>query len=218
VDRCVDGGGGVVEQEHPRVDQQRPGQRHPLPLATGERQPLLTDDGVVPGGQLADEAVGLRGAGGGAHLVVAGPRAAERDVGAHRVGEQEAVLEDDAQRAAQRHRVQVPDVAAADPHRARGDVVEARQQAHHRRLARPGRADEREGLPRLDPQRDAGQHRSVARVAERDVVQLDRQRPVGQLAGARHHLRARVDDLQHPFHAGPRLLSDGEHGGELAHR
>ena len=43
----VDGAGGVVQDEDRRVGQDRPGQRDPLALAAGQRQPPLTDGGVV---------------------------------------------------------------------------------------------------------------------------------------------------------------------------
>ena len=43
----------VVEHQHPRVGEHGPGQRDPLPLAAGQRQPALADHGVVALGQLA---------------------------------------------------------------------------------------------------------------------------------------------------------------------
>ena len=69
LDPRVDRGGGVVEQQQPGVGDQRPGEGDPLPLAAGEGEPLLADDGVVAVGQLADELVGLRRPGGGEDLL-----------------------------------------------------------------------------------------------------------------------------------------------------
>ena len=86
----VDRGGGVVEHQDPRVGEHRPGQRDPLPLAAGEREPALADDRVVAVGQALDELVRLRGPRGGPHLLVGGVGAAVGDVGADGVGEQEA--------------------------------------------------------------------------------------------------------------------------------
>ena len=53
LDGGVDRAGRVVEQQHPRVGQQRPGERDPLPLAAREGEPLLADDGVIALRQLA---------------------------------------------------------------------------------------------------------------------------------------------------------------------
>ena len=56
----VDGRGRVVEDQHPGIGDQRPGQRHPLPLPAGQREALLADHGVVPLRQPGDELVRLR--------------------------------------------------------------------------------------------------------------------------------------------------------------
>ena len=69
-----------------------PGQRQPLPLAAGQRQPLLADPGVQAPGQVVHE-LGLRHPQRLGDVVVGGVRAAQRDVlpDAHR--EQRRVLE-----------------------------------------------------------------------------------------------------------------------------
>ena len=51
----VDGAGRVVEDQDPRIAQDRPRQRDPLPLPAREAQPPLADDGVVAEGQRLDE-------------------------------------------------------------------------------------------------------------------------------------------------------------------
>ena len=55
----VDRGGGVVEDQDPRVGEQGAGDRDPLALAAGEGQAALADQGLVAVGKVADEAVGL---------------------------------------------------------------------------------------------------------------------------------------------------------------
>ena len=45
--RGVDGGGGVVEDQHARVGEQRARDRQALALAAGERQPALADSRVI---------------------------------------------------------------------------------------------------------------------------------------------------------------------------
>ena len=51
--RRVDGRGGVVEDEDPRVEDERPRDRDPLALSARERDPALADHRVVAVGQLA---------------------------------------------------------------------------------------------------------------------------------------------------------------------
>ena len=53
----VDGGRGVVEHQHARVGEHGPGQRDPLALPAGQREPALADDRVVAVGQRLDERV-----------------------------------------------------------------------------------------------------------------------------------------------------------------
>ncbi len=98
---------------------------------------------------------------------------AVRDVGPHRVGEEEGVLEDDADLAAERIERDVAHVDAVDRDRALLHVVEAREQQAHRRLARTRHADECDGLAGRDAQREVGEHRLRAQVAEVDVLDDD---------------------------------------------
>ena len=221
LDRGVDGGGRVVEHEHPRGEQQRAGQRDPLPLPAGEGEALLADDGVVAVGQRRDEAVGLRRR---------GPRRAParrwRRAGRRRCWPGRCRRTGSSPRAPRRASaaatpvVQLADVAAADADRAGLARRRSAAAADHAGLARAGRADQGQRLPRLDGEGDPAQHRpDVGPVPEHHVVQLDRQRPVGRhRVGARRRAGTQVDDLQHPLHAGAGLLADGEDGGELAHR
>ena len=145
----VDGRGGVVQDQQPRVGDQRPGQRHPLPLAAGQGQALLADHGVVALRQPGDELVRLGRPGRRQDLLVGGVGPAVGDVGPHGVGEQEAVLHDQPDRGAQGVPGQVGDVVPADPDHAGLGVVEARQQLRQGGLAGAGRADHGDGLARL---------------------------------------------------------------------
>ena len=58
--RGVDRRGGVVEDQHARVGQQRAGDRQALALAAGQRQAALADARVEALRQARDEVVGLR--------------------------------------------------------------------------------------------------------------------------------------------------------------
>ena len=216
----VDGRGRVVEQQQPGIGDQRPGQRHPLPLAAGESKALLADHGVVALGQPGDELVRLGRLGRGDDLLVGRVRPAVGDVGPDRVGEQEAVLHDQADRGAQRVAGHVGDVVPADADRAGLRVVEAGQQQGQGGLARAGRADHGDRLARLDAERKAAQHRLGRHVAEPDVVEAEAGRVRRELDRVRLVADGgpRVDDVEHPDDAGPRLLPDGDHHREHAHR
>ena len=108
---------------------------------------------------------------------------------ATRRGEQERVVGDDGDLGAQRGGVDVAHVDAVDEHRAGGHVVEPRHELHERRLARAGRADERDGRAGGDVERDVvdgGARRAV--VAQRRVAELDAaaaRRAAGRRPGAR---------------------------------
>ena len=216
----VDGRGGVVEDQQPRVGDQRPGQRHPLPLAAGKGQALLADHGVVALRQPVDELVRLGRPGRRQDLLVGGVGAAVGDVGPDGVGEQEAVLHDQADRGPQGVPGHVGDVVPADPDHAGLRVVEARQQLRQGGLAGAGRADHGDDLARCHVQRKTAKHRLVRYVAELDFVEAEPGRVRRQLDGVRlvGDDRPRVDDVEHPDDAGPRLLPERHHVGEHAHR
>lgn len=113
----VDGRRGVVEDEDRRVADERAGESHPLALSPGEGEALFPDDGVVPLGQPFDELVGPGDPGRRPHLLVRRVRDAVRDIGAHGVGEQQALLEDEADPGAQGRQGEFAYVAAAHPYR-----------------------------------------------------------------------------------------------------
>ncbi len=163
----------VVEHEHVRIGEHGAGDRDALPLAAREREPALADDGVVPVGELGDEVVRAGHGGRAADVVVGGVGAAVRDVGPHGVGEEERVLEHDADLVADGVEGGVAHVDAVDADAPLLHVVEAREQQAHGRLARAGRTDERHRLARCDAQREVAQHRFRPQVPVGDVVELD---------------------------------------------
>ena len=114
--RRVDGGGGVVEDQDPRVDHERPRDREPLALAAGERDPALADHRVVAVGKLLDERVRLRRARRRLDELLVDVGHAERDVVAHARREEERILGDDADLAAERAPRHVAHVDAVDEH------------------------------------------------------------------------------------------------------
>ena len=184
----VDRRGRIVEHEQLRVGDQCPGQGDPLPLPAGQRQALLADHGVIAFRQPPDELVGLRRRGGGEYLLVSRVWPPVADVGADGIGEQEAVLHDQADGGTQGLAGQPADLVVADPDFPADGVVEAGQQLRDRRLARTGGADDGDRLAGFDVQRQSAQHRLGRPVAEVHVVEDDavrrqagdRSRPAGR--------------------------------------
>src|ERR671923_1043776 len=90
--RCIDGCGRVVEDQDAGVDGNRARDCEPLTLPARERDPALTNDGVVSLRQPLDELVRLREPRNLLDLLVAEVRRTERDVLAHRCGEEKWIL------------------------------------------------------------------------------------------------------------------------------
>src|SRR5581483_2856853 len=98
----VDRRGRVVEDQDARVDDERARDRDALPLPARERDPALADHRVVAVGKRGHELVRLREPGGLLDLLVRRVGAAEREVLADGRREQERILRDHADLAAQR--------------------------------------------------------------------------------------------------------------------
>jgi hypothetical protein len=216
----VDRTGRVVQHEYPGVGQDRASQRDALALPAGQGQTTLADDRVVTLRQRGDELVCLRDLRRLLDLLVGGVRAAVGDIGADRVGEQEALLERDADSPPQRVQGHRPRVVPVDQHLAELGVAEPRDQRGDRRLAAAARPDQRHPLAGGDAQAEAVQHGSIGGVAEADVVEDELAPHVGQLDRARGigDLGLRVEQLEDPLDAGAGLLPDRQHGGELTRR
>ena len=193
----VDRGGRVVEDQHARLGEQRPGDRDPLTLAARERQPALADDGVVAVGSARDEVVRLRPPRGQLDLLRGSPRAGRRRCcrrpcprtgSCHPRRTRSDVRSESTSIVAQ--------VGAVDQDRAFGRVIEARDQRDQAGLARAGRPDERHGPPSLDVELD---RRSSARLARRRSVSPTsgtrpapgRRAAAGRLAGSSSAARGR---------------------------
>ena len=173
-----------------------------------------------PRGSSVDELVRLGGAGGRLDLLVGRVGPSVGDVRAHRVGEQEAVLEDDTHLAAQRSQRDVAHVVPVDEDRSLGRVVEARDEHRQGRLAAPARADDGHALTRGDVQIDSAEHRVSVAVAEVDVRERDVTGELGEVdrVGCVGDGRRQVEELEDALEPCPSLLADGQDAGELARR
>ena len=203
--RAVEGRRRLVEHEHRRVLEQRTRDGDALALPAGELDAALADRRRVAVRQRRDEAVRVGGAGGGLDLGVRRVQPAVADVVGQRGAEELHVLRDDGDGRADTLDRQRPQVVAVERDRARRaaghgriGVVEAGQEREQRRLAGPGRPDERDRLAGLDAERDVVQDRPARRaverrraVGERDVLEGD-----GPADGRRQrHGVRRVGDL-----------------------
>ena len=177
------GGGGVeplgrlVEHEHVRAQEQRPGQRESLPLAAGELAAVLADHGV-PAGRLGPHPVEeARGGGRDRQVVVVRVRAGEQQVVADG-GMEDVGLGEQAADAVR--------VAAAGRDAA-GGARSRRQGGDERGLAGAAGADDRDPVAGRQAQVDAVEGgRGAGPVVDTDVREagyvVRRARPVGRPA------------------------------------
>src|SRR5581483_9285489 len=218
--RRVDRRGRVVEDEDARIDRERSRDRDALALAARQGDPALADHGVVALGQSLDELVCLRGARGRLDGGVVEVAASERDVLPDGRREEEGVLRDDADLAAERVQLEIADVDAVDEHASSVHVVEARYQRRQRRLPGARVTDQRDRRPRCDVEIDVAQDRPVVQIGEPDVLEPDRARARRQLDRTRpvRDLLRLVDDLEDPLAGRGRALRLPDPHAERAQR
>jgi len=200
--------GCVVEDQDARVDGDRPGDREPLPLAAGQRDPALADHRVEALRQAFDELVRLGKPGHVLDFFVAQARGAEGDVLADRGREEERVLGDRADLTPERAELHVPHIGAVDRDASGSDVVEARHERGQRRLARARVSDQRDRLTGRYVEVDALEHGASRHVLEPDPFEADVAAPGRELAGAGPigHLLGLVDHLEDALTRGGRPL------------
>ena len=122
VERLLDGAlglgvqraGRLVEHQHPRVAQQRAGDRDALLLAAGEPVAARADHGVVAVGQARDQVVDLGGARGALDLGVGGVGPGVAQVLPHGGVQQVGLLADHADDRGEVGQAQVAQVDAVD--------------------------------------------------------------------------------------------------------
>ena len=194
----VHGGGGLVEHEDGRVLEDRARDREALSLAPRQLLTALAHHGVVALGQLVDEAVGLRDAGGLPDLLLARVRSPVGDVLAHRAVEQEDLLADEAHLAAEGREVELTEVDAPKGDAPLGRVVEAQEQLDHGRLAGARRADEGRGPTGLEVEVQPLEHARPGGVGEADPLeaQVLRPRTLSHLASPRRDPGRDVQQVQ----------------------
>ena len=169
--RRVDRRRRVVEDQHPRLRDHRACDRHPLALPARQRVAVLADLGAEAVREPVDELLGAGEPSRAPHLLHRRVGIGERDVVAHRAGEEERLLEHDPDVAAEVVEPQVAHVDAVDQHPSAVDVVEPGDEPRDGRLARCGRTDDRDRFAAPQDQVEAVEHRRSVAVAERDVLE-----------------------------------------------
>src|SRR6266851_7186782 len=170
----VEVGGRLIENEHPRVLEDDASDRDPLLLAAAQPMTPLPHHRVITFRQRRDEIVDVSGLRGGYHLRLRRVRLRVEEVVADRGMEEEGVLEDHPDLAAQRFEREIANVVAVQPDGAELRIVETGQQVGDRGLAGTGRADQRRQLAGLDLEGNVFERRAIIRaVAERHLVELD---------------------------------------------
>lgn len=165
------------------------------------------------GGQLAADGGHL---GGLLYLFVRGVGPTEGEVAADGVGEEEAVLRDDADGRPQLRQQVAPDVVPADEDAGGGRVEQARDEAHQGRLARAGAAEDAEGAALGNLEGDVlQQRRALELVAKAEPVDFQGAgRTAGDGVGLGGDVRFFVQDFVDALEAGGPAL---EHVDGKAH-
>src|SRR5579885_1777357 len=168
----IDVGCRLVEDEDARIGQQGAGEGDELALAHAQVTPAFANGRIVAVGQLQHQFVQADGAGRLLDLFVCGVQATVANVLADSAGEEELLLQHNADLAAQRTLRHVADIVSIDEDGSLLDVIETRDQAGDCAFARARWADDGDGLPRLNGEIKAAQHGQFGMVAEGDVAKL----------------------------------------------
>ena len=197
----------LVEDQDAGISEERACDRDQLPLASREAGAALAHDVVESLLEACGHAVDADRRRGLAHLFVGRVGTGETDVVRDRAGEQEGILEHDAELAPVTVQLQLAEVCAVHRDRSVVGVVEAADQLGSRRFAAARLPDEGEAAPRRNVDVDPVQHRFLA-VGEGDVVEahvaLD---PAGRRrARLVADLRLLVEDERDLLHRRPRGL------------
>ena len=143
----IEGTGCLVQHQNGRVVVQGAGNGEPLALTAGQATSAVPDGRGQTVGQVLDEGQGIgylrhRSDAGGIRVGIE-----EGDVGFDRIVEQQGVLGHKPDVAPEFPAVELPEVHTVDLEAADGGIIQAQEQAGHRRLAAARRADQRHRLP-----------------------------------------------------------------------
>src|ERR1700736_387526 len=171
----VERAGRLVEDQDPRIADQRPRDGEPLLLTARQVGRAFLDEGLVAARQLLDEFLGSGEPRRLDDLLETGVGFRRGDRLADRTAEQEILLQHDAQARAQMIDVDLAQVVAVDLDQALVVAVQQLQQPGHGRLARPAAADDAKDRPLGNGERYSIERRRRRTViAKGDVAEVDR--------------------------------------------
>ncbi len=183
----IDRTGRLIEDEQPRVGQQRAGEADELALSGRQTRAPLADLGVQAARQCIQNIDTIEPCRCLAHVRLGGPGAAQPDVVEHRAAEQMVRLLHHAGLPVQGTAGQRADLAPVDVDSAAGGQMKLGHQVDDRALATAGVSHEGDRAPGRRGEAHVAQHEPARVVGERDVAELDRhaRRRSDRPAGAR---------------------------------
>ena len=188
LDMRVDTGGRVVEDQQPRLPDQRPREGNPLPLPSRQGRPPLAKTGIERAGKGPDELLGQRGPQGRPHLPVVVVRP-QGHVAPHRVVEQECLLRNERDCASDPLVVEQADIDTIEEHPPRGGVDEPDEQGRQRRFPGARRPDDGDGAARRYLERHVtnrgGRPTDRVGIGIRETIEVDANRGCGDTRESR---------------------------------
>ena len=169
----IDGAGRLIENEHRRICDGRPGNREELTLSLAQVCTVAGEHRVIPVRKTADEAVRICKPCSCDDLFFCGIEFSETDVFSYRSGKEMCILQNDAEGPTQVGFFDFIDIDAIIADLAVLDVVKAVDQVCDCRLTGPGGADKCDFLSRLRVQLYVVEYDLVIRVAEVHAVEYD---------------------------------------------
>ena len=161
----------LVEDQDLRIVDERASERNELFLPGRERRPAFLNLFFEPVRKRRHPLVQIHRGGGSRHRFVGNTFVAEPNVRRDRAREQVHILKHHTELTPQVFEIPVANIDALDEDPTVLDIVEPHEEAHERRLPRPGVADDRHHLARTDVHFDIAQHPVVALVRERNSLE-----------------------------------------------
>src|SRR5260370_5484954 len=210
--------GGFVEDEEAGIVGEGAGEIDELALADGERGAAHVDAGADAFGERFDEIGETDFADGVLDGVAVDVGSAEADVGFDGAGEEEGVVKNDAEKAAQVLEIDFADVNAVEQDLAALNVVEAKEERDERGFAGAGVADNGEGLAGLDAEGDIAEDPIVfarignGAITEPDVAKFDFAAGIFEAngVGRRRNVGGLIEQLENALGGGHGGLHDVE--------
>ena len=167
----VDGGGGLIQNQHRRIGTGRPGDVQKLPLPLAEIAAVIGNPGVIAFGQMADKGICAGQTGGRTDLLVGGIQFSVPDVIRYGSGKQVGILKNNAQASPQAVLTDIPYINAVIGDQTAFYLVKAIDQVGDRGFSGAGGTNESDLLARLGIETDAVENSLSRHIAEHHIVE-----------------------------------------------